>query len=190
MIQVGLGLPTKTDIKLRFVPSVGSDDVTFNLFGIGLQHNLLQHFLVADKIPVIDLSILAAYTTSTTEFTPKDSSFGTNQETTIKINAYTAQLVANANLKIISFYAGLGYVAGDASTKVKGNYNFNILDSGGNQTGDSLSITDPIAIDYKMDSGVKATLGARLNLAWFKFFADYSIQEYNTLNLGVAFSFR
>lgn len=190
MVQFGLGLPTKTDIKLRFVPSVGSKDVKFNLIGVGLQHNLLQHFLIVDKVPVFDLSVLAAFTKSTTTYTPKDSSFGTDQKTTIKVNAYTVQLVANANLKIISFYAGLGYVAGDASTKVKGNYSYGVLNNIGNQTGETLNIVDPIDINYKMNSGVKATIGTRLNLVWFKIFADYSIQEYNAVNFGMAFSFR
>lgn len=193
MIQVGFGLPTKTDIKLRFIPNVGSDDVKFNMFGVGLQHNLLQHFLVTDKIPLIDLSILGAFTSSKTLYTPKDSSIATNQETEVKINAYTAQLVANANLKIINFYAGLGYTAGDASLKVKGEYthNYDLVDINDIPLGsDSLTIKDPVNIEYDVKKGVKATLGMRLNLAWFKFFADYSVQEYNTLNVGMAFSFR
>lgn len=190
MIQFGIGLPTKTDIKVRYIPNVGSKDVNFNLIGVGIQHNLLQHFLKLDKVPIFDLSLLGAYTTATTVYTPEDSNVGTNQETTIKINAYTAQLVGNVNLKIISFYAGLGYSAGNASTVVKGNYSYNVYNGGGLPTGATVDFVDPINIDYKMKSGVKATIGTRLNLAWFKIFADYSIQEYNTVNAGLAFSFR
>lgn len=190
MIQFGLGLPSKTDIKLRFVPNVGDKEIKFNLIGVGLQHNLLQHFSNHDKDSKFDLSILGAFTTSTTVYSPEDSTIGTNQETTIKINAYTAQLVGNLNLKTVNFYAGLGYVAGDASTIIKGNYKYNVLDVLGNQTGNTITIIDPIDIKYKMDNGIKATIGTRLNIAWFKIFADYSIQEYNTLNAGIAFSFK
>lgn len=190
MIQFGLGLPTKTDIKLRYVPNVGSKDVQFNLIGVGIQHNLLQHFLKLDKVPVFDLSILGAFTTSTTVYTPADSSIGTNQETTIKVNAYTAQLVGNINLKIVNFYAGLGYASGNASTTVKGNYNYTVVNFLGTPTGGVVNIVDPINIDYKLKKGIKATLGARVNIAWFKIFADYSIQDYNTVNAGIAFSFR
>jgi len=39
-------------------------------------------------------------------------------------------------------------------------------------------------------SGVRATVGTRLSLGFFKIFADYTIQEYNTLAAGIAFSFR
>jgi hypothetical protein len=193
MIQFGIGLPSKTDVKLRFVPNVGNEDVTFNLFGIGLQHNLLQHFKLADKAPLIDVSLLAAFTTSTTVYAPQDSSIGVNQETIIKVNAYTAQIVGNFDLKIISFYAGLGYVAGSSSTNVNGDYTFHYdledtfgIPIAGQQ---EETIHDPINIDYTL-SGAKATLGMRLNIAWFKIFADYTFQEYNTANAGIAFSFR
>jgi len=193
MIQFGIGLPSKTDIKLRFVPNIGNKDVTFNLFGIGLQHNLLQHFKLANKVPLIDVSLLGAFTTSTTVYAPQDSAIGVNQETIIKVNAFTAQLVGNFDLKIISFYAGLGYIAGISNTKVNGDYTFhyNLTDNLGIPiTGQQTkTIHNPINIDYTL-SGVKATLGMRLNIAWFKIFADYSFQEYNTVNAGIAFSYR
>ena len=193
MVQIGLGLPSKTDLKLRFVPSIGNEDVKFNLFGIGLQHNLLQHFKLADKAPLLDVSILGAFTTSTTVYAPKDSSIGVNQETVIKINAYTAQLVGNIDLKIINFYAGLGYTAGSASTQVKGDYTFhyNLEDSFGVPISgqQDQTIHDPIDINYSL-SGAKATLGMRLNIVWFKIFADYTFQEYNTANAGISFSFK
>jgi len=194
MIQVGLGLPSKTDIKLRFVPTINAtEDVAFNLFGVGLQHNLLQHFSIANRVPLLDLSILGAFTTSTTIYAPKDSSTGINQESTIKINAYTAQLVGNFDLKIISFYVGLGYTAGNASMQVKGDYTYtyNFENLIGVPLGNSITekFHDPIDLNYDLSS-VKGTIGARLNLAWFKIFADYSFQDYNTANVGISLSFR
>ncbi len=194
MIQVGLGLPSKTDVKLRFVPTLNAqNDVKFNLFGVGLQHNLLQYFAIADRNPLLDLSILGAFTTSTTIYAPKDSSTGVNQESTIKINAYTAQLIGNIDLKIVNFYAGLGYTAGNASMQVKGDYTYtyNFENLTGVPLGNSITekFHDPIDINYNLNS-VKGTIGARLNLAWFKIFADYSFQGYNTANAGISFSFR
>ena len=194
MIQVGVGSPSKTDVKLRFVPTTNArEDLKFNLLGIGLQHNLLQHFSIADKMPLFDLSILGAFTTSTTVYTPKDTSIGVNQESIIKINAYTAQLIGNIDLKIINFYAGLGYTAGNASLQVKGDYTYtyNLESTTGIPLGDSVTqrIHDPIDVSYNLN-GVKGTIGARLNLAWFKVFADYSFQGYSTANAGISFSFR
>jgi hypothetical protein len=39
-------------------------------------------------------------------------------------------------------------------------------------------------------SGARVTLGARLNIGFFKIFGDYSVKEYNTITAGIAFSFR
>jgi len=193
MVQVGFGLPSKTDFKLRFVPSVGSNGVKFNLFGIGLQHDLLQYFKL-DKVTPFDLSVLGAFTTSTTTYVPQDNTIpGRNQETTFKINAYTVQLVGNLNLKVINFYGGLGYSAGSASVKIKGTYEFDydIKDTLGNVINTvNEEVTDPIDVNYKMNKQLKATLGMRLNISVFKIFADYSIQDYGTLNAGISLSFK
>jgi len=51
------------------------------------------------------------------------------------------------------------------------------------------SISDPIRLKFK-STGTRATVGARLNLTFFKIFADFTLQEYNTATLGFAFSFR
>ncbi len=193
MIQVGVGLFAKTDLKIRLVPGIGGKDVKMSLYGIGLQHDLMQYFGVAEKTPILDVSVLGAYTATRIKYTPEDSSVGVNQETDININAYTLQLVGGLNLKIVNFYAGLGYVGGKASTKVKGEYTFNYsledisgVPISGEQTE---TVTDPIDFDYKL-TGMKATIGMRINAAWFKLFADYSIQQYNTANMGISFSFR
>ncbi|HFS66931.1 MAG TPA: hypothetical protein ENK67_01815 [Flavobacteriia bacterium] len=193
MLQVGIGLPSKTDFKIRFVPNIGNDEVNFNLIGIGLQHNLLQYFKL-DKTTPFDVSILGAFTSSTTTYKPKNNRFpGRNQESTFKISAYTVQLVGNLNLKVINFYGGLGYSAGTSKVEVKGTYEFtyDVKDTFGNTINTvNEEITDPIDINYKMDKQLKATLGMRLNISIFKVFADYSIQDYGTLNTGISLSFK
>jgi len=39
------------------------------------------------------------------------------------------------------------------------------------------------------ENGMNGTLGVRLNLSFFKIFASYTLQEYNTATAGIAFSF-
>lgn len=193
MIQVGIGLPTKTDLKLRLMPTVGDKDVEISLLGVGIQHDVLQYFINKDAVSKIDLSLFGGYTTTEIKYSPKDSENAKNQETNIKINTYTVQLVGNLNLKIINFYAGLGYVGGSASTKVKGEYTFtyNFEDNSGLPISgqQSETVQDPIDINYNL-GGAKMTMGLRINAAWFKIFADYSFQKYNTANAGISFSFR
>jgi len=51
------------------------------------------------------------------------------------------------------------------------------------------TISDPLTSKFDA-SGFRTTGGVRLSLGFFKIFGSYTLQEYNTANLGVAFSFR
>ena len=75
---------------------------------------------------------------------------------------------------------------------MKGDYllTYDIEDSNGNYISTvSESINDPFNFAFAAN-GMRANLGARLNLSIFKIFADYTFQEYNTATLGIAFSVR
>ena len=198
MVQVGFGLPFKTDIKLRMVPNISFDDsVEANLFGLGLQHDLTQYLGPLDKLP-LSVSILGAFTNMKVVYTidDEDSSDGVtasaNGEAEFKMDTFTIQALASLDFKIITFYGGFGYNNGKSTVKLKGDYEleYDVEDSSGNVIGTtSETVSDPINLDFDAN-GMRATLGTRLNLAFFKIFADYTFQEYNTITAGIAFSFR
>lgn len=197
MVQVGVGLPFKTDVKLRIVPKLNFDNnLDASLFGLGLQHDLTQYLGPIDRLP-LSISILAAYTTMDVNY-DVDSINGLNEVTVtngvaeFKLNTWTVQAIASLDFKIITFYGSLGYNNGSSSMKMKGDYNvtYDIQDGNGIVI-QSISETfkDPVNLEFEAN-GVRATIGARLNLAFFKIFADFTIQEYNTATAGIAFSFR
>lgn len=197
MVQVGFGLPFKTDIKLRLVPKLNFDDsVEANLIGLGLQHDLMQYFGPLDKLP-LNVSVLAAFTNMKVAYGIDDDDLTdnvqvTNGEAEFKMNTWTVQAIASLDFKIITFYGSLGYNNGKTTAKMKGNYTltYDLEDSGGNNLGTvNEMISNPINLDFEAN-GVRATLGTRLNLGFFKIFADYTLQEYNTASAGIAFSFR
>ena len=197
MVQAGLGLPSKTDIKVRFVPTLNFDDsVEANLLGFGLQHDLTQYLGPIEKLP-FSLSILGAFTNMKVTYTieddsPTDGVSVNNGETEFKMDAFTIQALASLDFKIITIYGSVGYNNGKSTVRLKGTYGleYDVEDSNGNVIGTvQESITDPINLDFNAN-GVRATLGTRLNLAFFKIFADYTLQEYNTLTAGIALSFR
>lgn len=197
MVQLGVGLPTKTDLKIRYVPSLNFDDsVEADLIGVGLQHDLMQYFGPLDKLP-LSVSILAAFTNMNVTYNIEDEDASdniiiTNGAAEFKMNTWTVQALGSLDFKIITLYAGIGYNNGKSSINIKGNYRltYDVEDNNGNQVGTvDESITDPINLDFDAN-GVRSTLGARLNLGFFKIFGDYTIQEYNTLTAGIAFSFR
>ncbi|MDQ2178188.1 DUF6588 family protein [Marinifilum sp. D714] len=189
-LQVGIGIPgINSDLKVRYLPKVGSSDLEVGMFGIGLQKSLSK-MLKIDKTPV-DISALIAYTQLTAEYDiQEDSGFkGSGQMMEFKTNAYTFQAIASVNLKLIEFYGAVGYNTAKMDVDIKGTYELEYVDENTNMTVMSETLIDPVSVDFDA-SGVRATLGTRLNLGFFKIFGDYTIQEYNTITGGIAFSFR
>lgn len=190
-VQFTLGLPKQFGVMIRLVPEVGSDDVKGNLFGIGVKKEITSLFGVIEKLP-IHISLLGAYTNMDVNYNiQNDSSIpGANQVAKFNLNSYTVQAIASINFPIINFYGGIGYGAGTSDLKMLGTYVLE-YETGQPYPYDTVekTITDPIDLDFDA-SGVRATVGTRLSLGFFKIFADYTIQEYNTLAAGIAFSFR
>lgn len=190
-VQFTLGLPKQFDLMVRLVPEVGSDDVKGNLFGIGVKKEITSLFGVIEKLP-LHISLLGAYTNMDVNYDiQNDSSIpGTNQVATFNLSAYTVQAIASINFPIINFYGGIGYSAGTSDLKMLGTYELE-YETGQPFPYDTVkeTVTDPINLDFDA-SGVRATVGTRLSLGFFKIFADYTIQEYNTVAAGIAFSFR
>lgn len=183
-IQIGLGLPYKFDVMLRLVPEVGDDDVKGKLFGLGLKKEITSIFGPLDKLP-LHVSLLAAYTSMDVNYGIDGNTIpGQNQSAEFKLNSFTAQAIASLNFPIINVYGGIGYSGGSSTLKMLGTYELQY-----DNIPTTIPITDPLDIDFKA-SGFRATLGARLSLGFFKLFGSYTMQEYNTVSAGMAFSFR
>ena len=197
VVQIGFGLPFKTDIKARFIPNSNVDeDFHASLWGLGLQHDLTQYLGTIEKLP-LSISVLGAFTTMKVGYDlidddPDDEVTVTNGKVDFKMDTWTVQALASLDFKIITLYGGVGYNNGKTSVKVKGNYTltYDIEDNNGNVIGTTEeSISNPINLGFEAN-GMRATLGTRLNLSFFKIFADYTFQSYNTATVGIAFSVR
>ncbi|REH54617.1 hypothetical protein C7448_102139 [Tenacibaculum gallaicum] len=187
-IQASLGLPFKSDIILRYVPKIGSDDVKGSLFGIGLKKEITDWFGPIDKTP-LHVSLLATYSTMGVDYTivdenPSDNIEIENGKVDFNLNSYTVQAIASLNFPIINVYGGVGYTGGSSSLDMTGRYTLSY-----NASLNQRTLTNPLNLDSNA-SGFKATVGTRLSLGFFKIFADYTLQEYNAINAGIAFSFR
>ncbi len=197
MLQVGIGLPTKTDLKIRYVPQLNfDDDVKAGLIGIGLQHDITQYLGPINKLP-LNVSILAAFTRLNASYDINDDSFSDNVsvrngEAEFTMNAWTIQALGSLDFKIVTLYGGFGYNRGKSEININGDYNlsYDVEDENGNTISTiAETITDPVALDFEA-SGIRTTLGARLNLGPIKIFGDYTFQKFNTLSAGLAVSIR
>tara|TARA_R110001583_G_scaffold163350_1_gene315465 strand:+ start:13023 stop:14039 length:1017 start_codon:yes stop_codon:yes gene_type:complete len=189
MIQASVGIPFDTDISIRFLPKINTDDVDGNLIGFGIKHNLMQYFGPLDRLP-LNIAIFGGFTSMNTTYTIDKTN---NQEVAFKLNAFTIQTIASLDFPLVTIYGAIGYDKGTSTLKLKGTYSlsYDIEDTSGNviKTITENSDPDPINMDFDAN-GARGTLGLRFNLGFFKLYGDYTIKEYNTVSAGMAFSFR
>ncbi|WP_417785425.1 DUF6588 family protein [Tenacibaculum sp.] len=190
-VQVGLGLPFKFEAMLRYSPKVGSDDVKGGLFGIGVKKEITDWFGPMDKTP-LHVSLLAAYTNMNVDYTIGDVNGdieARNAITEFRLNSYTVQAIASLNFPIINVYGGIGYNGGNTSLDMRGDSFYATYTTPLGTTERENLGTNPLSLSSSSGS-FNTTLGARLSLGFFKIFGSYTLQEYNSVNAGIAFSFR
>lgn len=194
--QLNVGLPFKMEAMVRLVPetSLGDDGGKINMLGLGLKKEITSWFGPLDKLP-LHVSLLAAYTKMDVSYGIADQNSAdiriNNALAEFNLKAFTVQAIASLNFPIINVYGGFGYSSGNSSFKMTGTYEgtYTYTDPGSGQSfSKDISLTPP---DLDFDaSGFKTTVGARLSLGFLKIFADYTLQEYNTVSAGVAISIR
>nr|WP_321409900.1 DUF6588 family protein [uncultured Carboxylicivirga sp.] len=174
MVQGAVGLPFHTEIMGRFMPRVEYGDYgKAYMWGLGLKHSLKDYIPFVKRIPVLQLSALAAYTHFESKLGVAGEVGNGNLET--MANAYTGRILIGANLPVIAFYSGVGYGNTKSSFDVIGDF------------GDLPN--NPIALDYSTGN-FDFNVGMRLRLAIFSIHADYTVGDYSVITAGVGINFR
>lgn len=179
-VQAGVGLVFDTDLIVRYIPKIENQGAEFGLFGVGLKHNLMQYFGVFDKLP-LNVSALASYSKMTIDY--QLSSANPDQKVSYDVNTFLVQALASLDFPIVSVMGGLGYGRGNAAFNMLGSYDIQLANA------TTKTLKDPLSSENTY-TGMHAMIGARANLLFLKIFANYTLQEFNTLNLGVSFNFR
>lgn len=182
-IQASVGLIKGTEVKVRFLPNINTDDFSMGMYGVGVQHEFTKH-LPADKLLPVAISAVIGYThlDASYDFTNTSVIAGQDQMLEVDVNTWLFEAVVSTRLPVINFYGGIGYISGKSTTDVLGTY---IVQSGPLQQ----TYVDPFSIDSSV-GGVTANLGTKLKLGFFRLHADYAIAEFNTLSFGLSFGFR
>tara|TARA_B100001287_G_scaffold228405_1_gene198528 strand:+ start:108 stop:1124 length:1017 start_codon:yes stop_codon:yes gene_type:complete len=188
-IQGSLGLPLKSEIIIRYMPKVSFKGAEFTAFGVGLKHSISQYFSLS-KVTPLNLSVLLSSAKMVGNYPLAESSqiSGSNQSIDLDISSSTFGLIGSADLKIVSLYASISQVLSKSSFNVNGTYDISYFTDPGNIPIE-LSVVDPIDISSKMNY-LRKNIGLSLNFPLLKFFVDYSVQDYSTINAGLAFSVR
>lgn len=180
MIQLGFGLPKGTDIKLRLVPKIDVGDGKFNLFGVGVMHDVKQYIPGLKNLP-FDLSALIGYTKMKLDVS-LDPTANPDQKGLFEVKSTTIQGLISKKFSVVTFYGGLGYNIAKSNLALLGTYD---IGSGSSTT----TVQNPIDLSFAA-SGMRLTTGMRLKLAVFTFHADYTLQKYNALTVGFGINVR
>ncbi len=209
MLSLGLGLIKDTDVKFRYIPTIGLRDYgDLGLWGIGIKHGLKQWIPVLRKIPVFNLSLQGGYTQfnlgSNLDFKPNpswdDRTTGINfdkQRFDLTVKSYTANLLVSADIPVITVYGGLGISSTTTNLAFKGYYPIPDLDDTTGEvfiSNETIGGKDPLNISIKNKSGSavlpRLNAGFKLKLALITIHADYTYSDYSIVTAGLGISFR
>jgi hypothetical protein len=206
--QVGIGLPFGTELKVRYIPKINVDKGNVSLWGIGLLHSLMQ-YVPGHKLTPFDVSLFAGYTklqvnvpldiqpdlSMSAYSAPYDvaASFK-SQNLKASVQALNISAIGSINLKIITFYGGLGYCKTKTTLDLSGYFPtptplatapYVQYNNSGVKKG-----TDFPNLNIENFSGLRANLGFRLKLAVVTIHFDYTRAQYNVFSTGLGLSFR
>jgi hypothetical protein len=183
MVQLGIGIIKNTDLKIRYMPQIKTNNLSFQMFGLGVMHDIKQHIPGIKNMP-FDLSVLAAFNsvTGSASLISTTGVVSTNGNLSYKLNSWVAQAVISKKISVLTGYLGVGY--GSVSSNVDITGTFNIPTSVG-----TFPIKDPLALGLST-SGAKLTAGLRIKLGPIYFSGDYTLQKYNALTLGFGVAIR
>lgn len=180
MVQLGIGLPKGTDLKLRFFPNTNiGDNGNASMFGFGIMHDVKQYLPGVKSLP-FDLSAFFGYTKLKIDVGLDDAN--PDQHAIFNTSAMTIQGLISKKISVLTVYGGAGYNFVSNDFNVKGTY---YLGNGNVGT----TVTDPISMSNSQ-SGPRLTAGFRLKFAIFTLHGDYTLQKYSAFTAGFGFSVR
>ena len=156
--NIGIGIYKSTEVKFRFMPEISTGGFRTKMIGFGIQHDIKQWIPVVSKLP-FDLSILAATSILDMEYDidVNTDDFEGSGAAVFKTTSTTVQAIVSKKLLFFTPYAAVGFNVVKSSLDVEGEYRYKSVIGGG-------TITDPISLDFDNSGGMRATLGARLQL--------------------------
>jgi len=205
-LQAGIGLPLGSEVKIRYIPKVPIGEGDFSSWGVGLMHSIMQ-YLPGDKVFPLDISLFGGYSIlngnapldlqpGTPQFysSKYPSSAWDYQNLNIVTETWNASVIGSINLRIITFYGGLGYSNTNTKINMTGNFPMPTINPSLSTTSyvyeDSGVLNGFPLIEMENFSGLRTNIGFRLKFALITFHADYTWAQYSVFSTGLGISFR
>jgi hypothetical protein len=171
LANIGVGLPKNTELRVRFSPinNIGEDISIAGSFGIGVLHDIKQ-WIPGIKLAPLDIAAFVGYNRYNFSYSDENQN-----EVNFSSSATTVNILASKKLLFFTPYIGLGFNA------INSSFSFSSPDAG----------IENAEFEYADLGGARATIGARLKILWvLAINVDYTIQKYNTLNVGLGLNIR
>lgn len=169
MLQGNIGLIKGTDLSVRYIPETSLGDFgNLSLTGFGVKHGLNQ-WLPGGKLLPVDISVMAAYTNLTL-----NADLSATQAVETTTDAFVINALVGKTLPFISAYAGIGFQSGSFELN---------MEQGG-------ALAAPISYTQDSDAAIHALAGAQFKIAIFRIYAEATVAEYTTYNVGVGIGLR
>ena len=179
--QIGIGLPKSTDLKLRLLPKItfntGSQQITTSIFGFGIMHDVKQWIPDLKNFP-LELSGFIGYSQMKVTYI-LDKKSNPNQIASFKTSGVTFSAIASKQFSVVTIFSSLGFITSKTNFALLGDYS----------VGSLIILSNPINFNFT-SGGPKFSLGTRLKLSVFTLHAEYTLQKFNTLTVGVGMSVR
>ena len=189
-LQFSVGIPLKTELIVRFMPKTQNKGAEIKSFGLGVKHSLSQYFNPPKATP-FNLSVLltASRLEGVYNFGANSELAGENQSIDLQVYNASSGLIASVDFKIMNIYCSISQVISKSSFKINGTYNL-AYESSFSEIGEiEYVLSDPISIENDLNF-LRKNFGVGFNFPFVNLFLDYSIQNYNSINLGVSIGAR
>lgn len=186
-LQLGVGVLKGTDVYIRYTPTIKVQDTELGNWGIGVKHDIKQHFAAIAELP-FSLSVFAGYTSlkATTDLSGYYT--GDNQEGVAQTNSYTIQVLVGKQIKVLSLYAGIGYNSSRTNFDINGSYFVDRTDDG-SMLNAPVTLDDPYSDSFSKSS-IRATAGLRLKFGPVILNGDYTmLSKQSILSVGFGLTF-
>jgi hypothetical protein len=178
-VQLTVGLPKNVDLSVRFVPTLDLDDIgKVNLFGVGAKFEVLPIILgKKEKLLPFDLAVAVGYTQLKWDIPVEvGNNPDPNQSVNVKLNGISADAIISKRLLAFTPFFSVGYNQAKSNIKAVGRYEI-----------EGQTINDPFNLNRTDVSGMKASAGFQLQLAFFRIYASYTQAKYGYANAGIGF---
>jgi hypothetical protein len=187
-IQLTVGIPKNIDVSLRFVPKIDLGDYgKVNMLGAGIKAEILPLILgKTEKVVPVDVALALGFTQLNYSLPLEvGDNPNPNQELSAKINGMSVDAIVSKRLTFFTPFFSLGYNNAKTELKALGTYEFDAPTP--TNPNNKQTYVNPFSFSETDASGVRASLGFQLQLAFFRLYASYTQAKYSYVNGGIGF---